>query len=69
MNTVLKRMKELLNEGKRLWLIMCHRLDHLIIKYGIEDEGTAPHSGVRVIRFIIIVLICYTMIAVLLSLL
>jgi hypothetical protein len=62
-------MKELLREGKRLWLTMCHRLDRLIVKYGIEDEGTAPHSGVRIIRFIIIVLICYTMIAVLLSLL
>jgi hypothetical protein len=68
MNTVLEKMKDLLNVGKRLWHTMCHRLDHLIVKYGIEDEGTSPESFVRVIRFIVIVLIFYTMVSVLLML-
>jgi hypothetical protein len=61
-------MKDLLNVGKRLWHTMCRRLDHLIIKYGIEDEGTSPESFVRVIRFIVIVLIFYTVVSVLLML-
>lgn len=68
MNTVLEKMKDLLNVGKRLWHTMCRRLDHLIIKYGIEDEGTSPESFVRVIRFIVIVLIFYTVVSVLLML-